>query len=198
MSARRLHALKLNVRGVPYAERMTLGTPKPVTPFCAICTSDIVGEPRQAPLGKAGALVNVCDACNDDVPIATVRESGYVPPRVGPRQGAGALVKQFRQGSKKVLPPRSTKDRSINVNYQGVQPGYEAVRVPNHDDQGRPRDNRDAYAIAVARWGEGISLAGMTARHFVFQRPLKSKASAAIPTASEAVESIRKYQRDQP
>ena len=38
------------------------------TPFCAICLADIDGIPAREPLGRGGALVNVCHACADEHP----------------------------------------------------------------------------------------------------------------------------------
>lgn len=36
--------------------------------FCAICVEPIIGEPRRAPLGRDGALVAICAACEDEHP----------------------------------------------------------------------------------------------------------------------------------
>lgn len=39
-----------------------------MSPFCAICAADIHGTPARQPLGKGGATVNVCTACDDEHP----------------------------------------------------------------------------------------------------------------------------------
>jgi hypothetical protein len=51
---------------------------KAARPFCAICATAITGTPRREPLGKDGAMVNVCPSCADEAPIATFGpERGY-------------------------------------------------------------------------------------------------------------------------
>jgi len=57
----------------------------PIKPFCAICASEIVGEPYREPLGRDNALVNVCSRCNDEV----VPERDHLFGRLGIGVGDG-------------------------------------------------------------------------------------------------------------
>lgn len=36
--------------------------------FCAICTFSCIGDLHQEPLGRGGALVNVCSKCATEIP----------------------------------------------------------------------------------------------------------------------------------
>lgn len=66
--------------------------------FCAICTDDIVGEPRREPLGKNDALVDVCiDCATQTVRHVDGVERGYEP------NGGLPTAKAANAGARRVV-----------------------------------------------------------------------------------------------
>jgi hypothetical protein len=140
--------------------------------FCAICTADIASAtPRQAPLGKNSALVNVCDDCFDE-PLCEQREyqsRGYESP-----QSKGVVRQLVRDGMAKAgIPVMSREERQIlNVPlYYGVELGFEVCRIRRINELGRPLSQQDAYSIAREKYGTGVKFMAQTTRYFVYQRP---------------------------
>jgi hypothetical protein len=60
--------------------------------FCAICTRDIVGEPRHEPLGRDGAVVVICGSCAGDAPLAA---SAPISHRARKKRGGPARAAQI-------------------------------------------------------------------------------------------------------
>jgi len=119
--------------------------------FCAICTDELPrGHQRFAPLGRGNAMVNVCDACFDEKPIATSDDRGaYVPPPVGVLRGN--IRRDVHEGQARVIPNREryAKDDQGIANAPGhrqLTPGYELIRIPRIDRDGNRRDHRDPLA----------------------------------------------------
>lgn len=140
--------------------------------FCAICTSDIDSDaPRQAPLGKNAALVNVCDDCFDE-PAHEHRghQIGYSSP-IAQKGSIGRLVRNamvrvgVRSGDAK-----GEQRRACAPMYRGVSPGFDVCRV-SRAVGGRLIDQKTAWKIAVERWGHELKFVGQTARYYVYQRP---------------------------
>lgn len=146
-------------------------------PFCAICTTDLPSRHlRLAPLGRADAMVNVCDACFDEKPRATCgARASYVPPEesVGP---GGTIRDMFIRGAQIAVPDYAARARldleiSMMPMYHGVEEGHLLVRIPR-DENGRRRDQRMAFERATALYpDQPIAAIGYSARYFLFQRP---------------------------
>jgi hypothetical protein len=153
--------------------------------FCAVCTADIVGEPRKAPLGKNNALVSICVDCDTETPIA----------RTGPArcydEGGGASVKKISDAAKKILPRHMlTNDFEQTNIVRSLRPGHILLRHSRRDQNGKSIDVREAFESIHRRHGiiDGLKYVGSQREWFLFERPdpkvvKKRMANTADPIA---------------
>jgi hypothetical protein len=136
--------------------------------FCAICTDEIRGVPRREPLGKNGAMVNVCDGCALEMPVARERRGGYEAPGL-PTGNSGKLNiaathAMKRHGVKSdALGSATMRDRTT---------GWLLVRVARRDTRGRSRDVHEAVlTLKHQPWYRELRFLGLSPSFICFERP---------------------------
>lgn len=141
--------------------------------FCAICVDEIFSDPpRREPIGKNGALVNVCDGCALEIPREQGARFDY-DAGTGRNNGSSrAIVRKVNAALATMRAPRSP---SAEMGASLMRPrtqGWLLVRVARIDAHGRPRDVHDAFETLRDRsYAKQLRLLGM-APHFVcFERP---------------------------
>ena len=169
--------------------------------FCAVCTSDIDSDcPRQAPLGKHNALVNVCDDCFDE-PARERRDHqvGYDTDRA---VGKGSMRRLVHEANVRLgVPTGGTKAEqriSLVPFTHGKNVGFEICRVPRGAPDGSRRDQQAAWVTAKVTWGAEVTYIGQTLRYFVFQRPNPIKLATSGHAEPSPLEAIAQYQTTLP
>src|ERR1043165_3987097 len=138
--------------------------------LCAICTADIIGEPRREPLGRNDAMVNVCDDCCTKPPRTRQGpERGYEV-----RDGMGqaemkAKISAFAQAHD---PLYASLPRAGLKTIKDKTPGWLIVRVARRDGMGKTRDYHDAVECLRSKpWFAEVRYLGSEDTQFLFERP---------------------------
>lgn len=102
--------------------------------FCALCLDTIAGTPRQEPLGRNDALVNVCDDCATQRPLS----------KFGPEAG-------YEANDPRVSADDARGSRAPAVNWRGrdVQ-GWVGKRKKRPGSRWTKRPSRKQRAVAAA------------------------------------------------
>ncbi len=147
-------------------------------PFCAICCADVSGQPeRLEPLGKAGALVRVCDDCATEVP----REArGPRYERHGYEIREGASQKSIIAAGRRVLAAVGAPNETKRQSYVGAKtPGWIVVRVARKRPDQTTLDLREALETLRGRpWFAQLRILGTDLRWHLFERPDPKKLAA--------------------
>lgn len=86
--------------------------------FCALCTDQILGEqPHREPLGRNGAMVNVCDSCHTE----PAREKRG-PERAYDGAGPSLSREAVSTGARKVMGAKRYQDKLEAAVRRGITP----------------------------------------------------------------------------
>jgi len=138
--------------------------------FCAICTNDIRSPiPKRAPLGKNGALVNVCDDCHDE-PAREKRGPvrGYESNEGMSNVEMQAKISGFARANNIHAIPRNETMRTPT-------PDWIVIRVPRRNALGVSRDANEARATLRGKYRGVIRFLGFDAHWVLFERPPQTK-----------------------
>lgn len=135
--------------------------------FCAICTTEIVGDPVRAPLGKDDAMVDICAPCDGDKPVATRgREVDYDLEERGSWLEFRHRIDHFGATHK------VAKVEPYTVVTKKLTPGWILVRVSAIATDGGRRDMVEAFdQLAHEPWADDIAWLGSVGRWMLFERP---------------------------
>jgi hypothetical protein len=132
-------------------------------PFCAICIDEITRDPPlQDAIGKAGALVNVCDDC------ATERARSYDATR-GYEAPGSVVVSEKRLARLRETVAASPLSGGRTM-ARAVTPGWIIIRVRKRARYGK-RDQRSARQAIPKEWRASARYLGCVRDHFLFERP---------------------------
>lgn len=135
--------------------------------FCAICTSEI-GPFEYRPLGKGNAEVLVCRDCDDEPIREQVGPRLYSPPELPAR-----FVDSVDRAHKRIARGRDYNPMRARLAQRDERmPNSILIRVPVHDENGRPRDMREACAtFAHQPWAPTTRYLGYQSDCHLFERP---------------------------
>lgn len=135
--------------------------------FCALCLDTIAGVPRQQPLGRDSAMVNVCATC----------DSAHAVEKRGPGRGypvsedRRVSLKNVRAAAGRVLEGHNIDVRDASSIGKRTT-GYLLVRVKRHDAMGKARDRNEAAAtFAHKPWASEARFIGSVGNFVLFERP---------------------------
>ncbi len=153
--------------------------------FCAICVDPIAGTPLREPLGKRGAMVNVCSDCSTlAAPVRLGPERGYPVPAERER------IAQRAPASPGRLVPVLLESHRVRT------PGMILVRIPQRDATGKHLDFVEAQkTIAHELWYPHRRYLGTDGRSFMFERPDPKVAAASRRRDVDPTAAIAKHRR---
>lgn len=154
--------------------------------FCSICTSEI-GPFEYRPLGRNNADVLVCRSCDEEPPREINGPRIYDPP---------ALPKMFHdkvdRAHKRIANGRDyNPHRAYLVHVNERTPNTILIRVSVHNEDGSPRDMREACAtFAHEPWAATTRYLGSQGDYHLFERPDPEFARKSRQTDHRVIEAL--------